>query len=82
MFEAVQRIVRFCFEDLDMHRLGADVTEGNAASAGLLLKVGFQREGAFREKDYLGGRFRDLWLFGLLRSEYQSLNAGRANAQL
>lgn len=74
MSEAVRRIVRFCFEDLDMHRVAADVTAGNEASAGLLLKLGFQREGAFREKEWLGGQFRDLWLFSLLRREFVAQN--------
>lgn len=72
MFEAMQRILRFCFEDLDLHRIAADVTEGNEASAGLLLKLGFQREGTFREKEWLRGQFRDLWLFSLLRREFRS----------
>ncbi|MCC7205780.1 MAG: GNAT family N-acetyltransferase [Anaerolineae bacterium] len=72
MHEAVQRILRFCFDDMDMHRIGADVTEGNEASAGLLLKLGFQREGAFREKVWSGGQFRDLWLFSLLRREFRT----------
>jgi ribosomal-protein-alanine N-acetyltransferase len=76
MSEAMQRILRFCFEDMDMHRVAADVTGGNEASAGLLLKLGFQREGTFREKEWLGGRYRDLWLFSLLRREFMAGERG------
>ncbi|MBZ0295704.1 MAG: GNAT family N-acetyltransferase [Anaerolineae bacterium] len=72
MFEAMQRVLHFCFVEMDMHRIGADVTAGNQASAQLLLKLGFKQEGTWREREYLFERFVDLWLFGLLRHEWES----------
>ncbi|MGJ3240357.1 MAG: GNAT family N-acetyltransferase [Anaerolineae bacterium] len=72
MSEALKALIRFCFDELDLHRLYADVTEGNQASAGILLRLGFSQEGTWREAVWKETQFRDLWLFGLLRHEYQS----------
>lgn len=72
VFEAMQRVLRFCFVEVDMHRIGADVTAGNEASARLLLKLGFQKEGTWREHEYMFGHFVDLWLFSLLRHEWEN----------
>ena len=41
MSEALGAVVAFCFDRLDVHRVEADVTEGNVASAALLQKRGF-----------------------------------------
>jgi [ribosomal protein S5]-alanine N-acetyltransferase len=70
MTEAVRAIVRFGFERLNLHRIEANVTEGNEASAKTLLKAGFQQEGVWRERAYLRGAFYDLLQFGLLKSEF------------
>ena len=78
MSEAVGAVVRFCFESLSLHRLAADTTEGNAASAALLQKLGFALEGVLRERVYLRGEHHNLWLFSLLEPEYRELvRAGR-----
>ena len=38
----------------------------------LLRKLGFKQEGVWREREYMFGRFVDLWLFGLLRHEWEN----------
>lgn len=70
MSEVVREVLRFCFEDLALHRVQADVTEGNQASAGLLRKVGFTQEGTWRETVYSRGQHHSLWQFGLLSHEW------------
>ncbi|MCY4536659.1 MAG: GNAT family protein [Chloroflexi bacterium] len=77
MTEAVSEVLRFCFDCLSVHRVEADVTEGNAASAALLRKLGFVLEGLWRERVYSRGAYHGMWQFGLLESEYrQQLSAG------
>ncbi len=71
MTEALKPVLRFGFEVLKLHRLEANVTEGNIASAKTLLKMGFQQEGVWRERAYLRGQFYDLLQFGLLRREFE-----------
>ena len=70
MTEAVQAIVTYGFVNLHFHRNGAWITPENIGSARVLEKVGFQSEGVMREKGYWHGRFHDLQLFSLLKSEF------------
>lgn len=72
MREAVTAVLDFCFDNLDLHRVEADVTEGNEASAGLLKNLGFVQEGIWRERVFAQGQYYSLWQFGLLRDEYKS----------
>ncbi|MEM1057251.1 MAG: GNAT family N-acetyltransferase [Bacteroidota bacterium] len=68
--EAVRRVLRFGFEEMDLHRVEADVHPGNAASLALLEKVGFQREGYFRERWFTFEVWEDSVILGLLRSDF------------
>jgi ribosomal-protein-alanine N-acetyltransferase len=70
MAEALTQVINFCFLQLNLHRLAADVTAGNQASAELLRRFGFVHEGTWRETIFSKGQFRDLWQFGLLAREY------------
>lgn len=71
MTEALRPVLRYGFDTLKLHRLEANVTQGNTASAKTLLKMGFQQEGIWRERAYLRGQFYDLLQFGLLRREFE-----------
>ena len=70
MTEAVSELLRFCFNDLNLHRVSANVTVGNEASAGLLKSLGFTHEGTWRDCVFWRGAFHSLWQFGLLEGEY------------
>jgi ribosomal-protein-alanine N-acetyltransferase len=69
--EVSHAIIQWCFENLDVHRIAADCTDGNIASERVLLKSGFTFEGISRESCWEHERFVSLKLFGLLRSEYE-----------
>ncbi|MCA9904967.1 MAG: GNAT family N-acetyltransferase, partial [Anaerolineae bacterium] len=68
--EATHAVVRWCFDNLDLHRVQADCTAGNIASERVLEKVGFTYEGTWRESVFEHGRFVDIKQYGLLRREY------------
>lgn len=70
MSEAVRAIVEFGFDHMALNRIEADADARNPASARVLEKVGFQREGLQREQFYEDGAFHNLVLFGLLKREY------------
>ena len=78
MTEALAATLNFCFEQLNAHRLEADVVEGNAASAALLKKAGFTLEGVWRDRAHKRGAFQSLWQFGLLAPEYRARLAAAA----
>ncbi len=70
MSEALHKVLQFGFDELDLHRIEANVAVGNVASAGLLRHLGFELEGTWRNKLFSRGRFHDLWQFGLLKDEF------------
>jgi RimJ/RimL family protein N-acetyltransferase len=70
MTEAMGSVFDYAFNDLDFHRLEADTDPKNIASLALLEKFGFQREGYFRERWFVHGKWHDSVMLGLLRSDY------------
>jgi len=68
--EAVARLIKYAFDDMELHRLGADVDPRNERSIRLLERLGFQREGLLRERYHLAGEVQDSLILGLLRREY------------
>lgn len=72
--EAARAVVRWCFENLSLHRIQADCTDGNHGSERVLEKLGFTYEGLWRENTFEHGQFVSLRQYGLLRREYEQHN--------
>jgi len=70
--EAVTRLIEHAFDDLELHRLEADVDPRNEPSLRLLERLGFRREGLLRERYHLAGEIQDSVMMGLLRTEWES----------
>lgn len=68
--EATRAMAHYCFTHMDVHRIQADITEGNIASERVLLKCGFTVEGVWRESYWEHELFVNIKQFGLLRQEY------------
>jgi ribosomal-protein-alanine N-acetyltransferase len=64
--EAVSAMIRFCFQDLGLHRLQAFIHADNAPSLKLIEKLGFRREGLLRDNLRVGDEWRDDLLYALL----------------
>lgn len=75
MHEALGAFVRYAFETLDFNRLEADIDPRNVASAKVLERLGFQREGLLRERWIVNGEVSDTALYGLLRREWEGHDA-------
>ncbi len=78
MSEALAALLAFCFDYLGVHRVEADVTEGNAASAALLKKLGFALEGVWRERERWRGGYHSIWQFAILAPEYRAMQQAGA----
>jgi ribosomal-protein-alanine N-acetyltransferase len=63
---AVRAIVRYAFEDLDLHRVEAACQPDNIASRRVLEKAGFNQEGRARAYLKINGEWRDHLLFGIV----------------
>jgi ribosomal-protein-alanine N-acetyltransferase len=69
MREALQAVVHFAFTDLDLSRLEAGCLPENAASRGVLEKVGFKYEGVAQSYLQINGRWRNHVLYANLRAD-------------
>jgi RimJ/RimL family protein N-acetyltransferase len=67
MTAVVQRACQHAFEAWGLAKIVAHVFSFNAASARVLEKCGFQKEGFLRKHHQKDGRFIDACLYGLLR---------------
>jgi ribosomal-protein-alanine N-acetyltransferase len=74
--EATHAILRWSFENLDLHRIEGDCTDGNIASEKVMLNCGFQYEGTRHEDHWEHECFVDTKLFGLLRRNYLGESEG------
>lgn len=69
--EAADAVLRWAFDTLDLNRVQSETDTRNLASARVLEKVGFVREGTLREECVVNGEVSDTWVFGLLRREWE-----------
>lgn len=74
--DALRLVLRYAFHELNLFRLGLDVTEINTRAIRAYQKVGFQQEGIVRGAVLRDGRRHDLILMGLLREEWADQQAG------
>ncbi|AKT37275.1 GNAT family N-acetyltransferase [Chondromyces crocatus] len=72
MPEALRAICGYTFAHTDIHRIEARIDPENTASARVLEKVGFVKEGVMRQNWFFDGRFTDTPVYGLLREDLQA----------
>ena len=70
--EAMRLALRFAFQELNLHRLQLTVFSYNHAAIRLYEKLGFQREGVFREYLRRDGERHDMILYGMLAREWEA----------
>jgi RimJ/RimL family protein N-acetyltransferase len=70
MTAALGELLREVFTRTTIERLEARCAVGNEASARVLEKLGFVREGRLRRYFRLGGERVDNFLYALLRTDY------------
>ncbi len=64
--EAARLMIRYCFEELKLHRLFLRVYAENLQAIRSYEKAGFEKEAYLRDDVYVGGRYRDIVLMGIL----------------
>jgi ribosomal-protein-alanine N-acetyltransferase len=69
MTETFNTLIRFGFNNLNLHSYEANVNIENKSSKALLLKFGFKLEAYFRENFYYDGRFLDSEIYCLIKSD-------------
>jgi [ribosomal protein S5]-alanine N-acetyltransferase len=70
--EAGRAMLKWAYATLDLNRVQAEADTRNEASAHVLEKLGFVREGTLREDCIVNGEVSDSWVYGLIRSQWRS----------
>lgn len=70
-YQIMKKILKFCFEELELNRVSLDYYDGNPAQK-LYEKCGFKSEGVLREAFYKDGNFYNYNLMSILRKEWDS----------
>ena len=68
--EAVARVTKFAFEELNLNKCNAGVYSGNPGSSRVLEKVGYTLEGCMRDELRGPDGWEDHLLYGYLREEF------------
>jgi RimJ/RimL family protein N-acetyltransferase len=71
MTETLAEVLNYAFQELKLHRIEADTDPENLASLALLKRFGFSREGLFRDRWWVQGKWHDSVMLGLLASEFR-----------
>lgn len=72
--EALLLMLDFAFNELNLYRVQLNVISYNERAIRLYEKAGFRREGVFRELLQRDNQRFDLYLYGLLRSEWYEIH--------
>lgn len=67
--EAARRVISWCFEVGELHRIQATYFPGNQASAGVMRNIGMREEGYLRGYGFKNGEHQDLYLQAILRDD-------------
>jgi RimJ/RimL family protein N-acetyltransferase len=74
-YEALTLALRFAFDELNLRRLQLTVFSYNTRAIATYERLGFIREGSFREALLRDGQTFDMLLYGLLRREWEARRA-------
>ena len=74
--ESAGAVLQWAYDTLDLNRVQAETDTRNIASARVLEKLGFVREGTLREDCVVNGEVSDSWVYGLLRRHWRPLSGG------
>ena len=71
--DTVMAIMRYAFDELQLHRLDGSWFDSNIPSQRLYTKCGWKVEGVHKEYIFKRGQYRDLVFVRILESEYRDL---------
>ena len=77
---SLYRVLEYCFDELNLHRVAAIIYAFNTASWRIFEKTGAVRELSLRDHIKRDGTFHDVYCYGLLRSEFEALRGRYGDA--
>lgn len=73
MTEALDALVKYAFQEMNLHRVMANYVPENAGSARVLEKLGFEKEGLAKNYLQIAGEWRDHVLTSKTNSQWRSI---------
>jgi RimJ/RimL family protein N-acetyltransferase len=70
--EAAAFLLELAFEDFDLHRVIGRLEPRNAASAGVLERIGMRREAHLVENEFVKGEWQSELVYAILRREWRA----------
>jgi aminoglycoside 6'-N-acetyltransferase len=70
--EATNALLKYAFENFDLHRVIADIDTRVPESAALAEKLGMRREAEYKDGEFFKGEWCDMWLYAILKREFQA----------
>ena len=70
--EACAALMRLGFEELGLHRIVGRADPRNAASVGVMQRLGMRREAHFRENEFIKGEWGDEVVHAILAAEWMA----------
>jgi RimJ/RimL family protein N-acetyltransferase len=77
--EAIKLVLKYGFEQLNLHRITLTVFDFNARARKAYEKAGFILEGTYREHLFRNGKYCDVYFMGILRSEWNKNSVSSEN---
>jgi RimJ/RimL family protein N-acetyltransferase len=72
--DTVMTVMRYCFEELNLHRLDGSIIEYNTPSQKLYInKCGWKIEGTKRQSIFKGNMYHNELIVSILKDEYEQL---------
>jgi RimJ/RimL family protein N-acetyltransferase len=69
--DTLQTLLRFGFEQMNLHRIYLRVFADHARAIRLYEKIGFRHEGRWRQAEYRGSSYHDLLWMSILEDEWR-----------
>lgn len=71
--EARHQLMRYAFDELELRRIEACILKSNDASRRSVEKFGYTKEGVKRKHTYKNGKYNDVIVYSILKSEYRKM---------
>jgi len=69
--KSCELLIDYGFNELKLHRIEISCAQGNNKSCAIAERLGFTKEGYFRQSGFLNGKFVDMNWYGLLKSDWK-----------
>jgi RimJ/RimL family protein N-acetyltransferase len=71
--ESEKLLLEYGFDKLNLHKITGGANVENKGSWKVIERVGFVKEGVFRDAVYRNGKYYDAFMYSILRTEYEKL---------